>query len=119
MDRTYHRKHIPFCSTRIAQCDQYMFPEKDQTEPVCENGVSHPIYSCNGWISYTLPLEMYPRVNEVHPQIAMSKSPHFMARDAKMQRYIERAELDRAEGRIEGFYVEGAAYDPYAERFGY
>jgi hypothetical protein len=107
MDRNYHRKHIPYCGTRVAQCDQYSWPEKDHTEQRCENGVSHPIYNCQGDISYTLPLSLYPKVTEVHPQIEMSKQPHFMVRDPYMERYVERASRDLYEKRLEGFYYYG------------
>lgn len=116
VERDHYRKHLPFCPTRIALVDQYMFPEKDTTERLCENGVSHPIYACNGDVSRTLPLHMYPEVNEVHPQIRMSSQPHFMIRDPVHASVIERDQLDRASGRIEGFYMGGGEYDPYRRR---
>lgn len=116
VERDRYIKHIPFCETRIALVDQYMFPEKDTTERLCNNGVSHPIYSCNGNISRTLPLTMYPAINEVHPQIRASSQPHFMARDSMMARMIEQDQLDRARGRLEGFYMGGGEFDPYRRR---
>lgn len=116
IERGNYRKHIPFCPTRIALVDQYMFPELDTTEKVCNNGVSHPIYACNGDISRTLPLHMYPEVNSVHPQIRQSSQPDFMIRDPIHARIIERDQLDRARGRIEGFYMGGGEYDPYRRR---
>ena len=116
LERNHHRRHVPFCPSRIALVDQYMFPEKDTTERLCENGISHPIYACNGDISRTLPLDMYPEVNEVHPQIRQSSRPHFMIRDPVHARIIEMNQLDRASGRLEGFYIEGAGYDPRRQR---
>lgn len=106
-------RYIPFCETRIALPDQYSFPEKDTTERLCQNGVSHPIYSCRGEISRTLPLTMYPLVDQIHPQIFQSSQPHFMVRDPLMARAIEVDQLDKARGRLEGFYVDGGEYDPY------
>ena len=113
MDTTSHRRYIPFCETRIPIVDQYAFPEKDTTERICQNGVSHPIYSCRGEISRTLPLTMYPKVNEIHPQIFRSSQPHFGVRDPAMARMVEIDQLDKARGRLEGFYVDGGEYDPY------
>ena len=105
MARDGHLRYIPFCETRVAIVDQYMWPEKDTTERICHNGISHPIYACDGTISRTLPLDMYPRINEVHPQVRGPLPPHFMARDPCIARSIEMAQLDRARGRLEGFYV--------------
>jgi hypothetical protein len=112
MERDLHRRHIPFCETRPAIVDQYMWPEKDTTERVCNNGVTHPIYACNGVISRTLPLTSYPRVDEVHPQIRMSSQPHFGSRDPRMRRAIEEAQLDIASRRLEGLYVTSTDIDP-------
>lgn len=114
--RNGSRRYMPFCETRIALPDQYMFPEKDTTERICHNGQSHPIYSCNGEISRTLPLTMWPKVNEIHPQIFFSSQPHFGLRDIEMSKVIERDQLDKAAGRLEGFYVDGMEYDPYRVR---
>src|SRR5437868_8525060 len=94
VERDLYRRHIPFCETRIALVDQYMFPEKDTADRLCNNGISHPIYACNGMVSRTLPLDMYPEVNEVHPQIRESSHPHFMIRDPVHARVIERDQLD-------------------------
>lgn len=116
VERNLYRRHIPFCETRIAIVDQYMFPEKDTTERRCNNGVSHAIYACNGDISRTLPLHMYPKVDEVHPQIRMSSQPHFMIRDPVHAKHIEQNQLDWASGRLEGFYMGGGEYDPYQQR---
>jgi hypothetical protein len=110
------RRYIPFCETRIPVVDQYMFPEKDTQERICHNGQSHPIYSCNGNISRTLPLNMWPKVDEIHPQIFYSSQPHFGVRDPTMSKMIEQDQLDKARGRLEGFYVDGTEYDPYRVR---
>lgn len=85
MERNLYAKHSPFCSVRIAGVDQYMFDKKDNTERICENGVSHPIYGADGNISYTLPLEYYPPdFRQVHPDIAKSSfKPFFNARNAQ------------------------------------
>lgn len=104
MDRNFHPKWIPLNRGRYAPCDQYMFPEMDKTERLAENGVSQAIYACNGNISYTLPLHMYPKENEIHPQISRSHYPHFPVRDPAMIKYITQAEKDMRDGRIEGFY---------------
>ncbi len=104
VERDKYRRHIPFCQTRPAVVDQYMWPEKDTSDRVCNNGVSNPIYACNGDISRTLPLHEYPRVNEVHPQIRESFWPHFQARDPRMARAVEHAQLEKARGVLEGFY---------------
>jgi hypothetical protein len=113
MDRTSHKRHVPLCTTRIHPVDQYMFPEVDTQERVCENGVSHPIYSCNGEISRFLPLDMWPRVNEIHPQVRMSSQPHFGIRDARAAKRIELEQLDLATKRLEGLYVHGMPYGSY------
>jgi hypothetical protein len=108
MDRNMHVKWIPLDRGRIAPCDQYMFPEMDKTERLAENGVSQPIYACNGTLSYTLPLHMYPKVNQVHPQISRSQIPHFPIRDPHMLRLVNNMQTrnlrDIREGRLEGFY---------------
>ena len=104
MSRDQHKRHIPFCETRVHLADQYMWPEKDTTERVCNNGVSHPIYSCRGEISRTLPLDMYPRVNEVHPQIKRGSQPHFGSRDPATRRMLDRDYMDIQAGRLEGLY---------------
>lgn len=116
MDRSSHKRYMPYCETRYALVDQISFPEKDTTERTCQNGLSHPIYSCRGEISRTLPLTMWPKVNEIHPQIYPSSQPHFMVRDPIMARRIEADQLDKARGRLEGFYVDGGEYDPYRIR---
>ena len=73
MDRNLHMKHVPVCPRNIGIVDQYSWAEKDTNKYACYNGISHPIYDTKGWINYGLPLEMYPPVDAVHPQIAMVK----------------------------------------------
>ena len=80
MDRQYHKKHVPVCPRHTGIVDQYMWSQKDTTKYMCYNGISHPIYDCKGWVNYTLPLEMYPKVNKIHPQIAMVRRPHLQYR---------------------------------------
>lgn len=113
MDRTSHKRYVPYCSTRIHPVDQYMFNEIDTKERVCQNGISHPIYSCNGELSRFLPLDMWPRVNEIHPQIRQSSIPHFDARDRDMARMIEREQLDIAAKRLVGMYAHQDSYRKY------
>lgn len=77
MDRHLHKvKYIPQCPRQAALVDQYMWEQKDTNKYMCYNGISHPIYDCKGWINYSLPLEEYPPVDSIHPQIAMVKRPH-------------------------------------------
>ena len=104
MDRQYHKKYVPYCETRVAPVDQYAWPELDQAYRVCMNGITHPIYACNGDISYTLPLEMYPNVNKVHPQIPYSRFPHYGFRDPQTQIKALQAAHDFESGRMSGFY---------------
>lgn len=106
MDRTSHKRYIPYCSTRIHPVDQYSFPEVDTKERVCQNGLSHPIYSCNGEISRFLPLDMWPRVNEVHSQIRQSSIPHFNIRDREYAKRLEMEQLDIASKRLQGLYTD-------------
>jgi len=114
VERNRYTKHIPMCVTRPALVDQYMWPEKDTTERICENGISNPIYSCDGNVSRTLPLDMYPQVDKVHPQIFRSSQPHFGLRDPRTAKIVELNQLDLASKRLEGFYVTNETYDPYA-----
>jgi|SRR5271155_3114515 hypothetical protein len=106
IERDRYKRHIPFCETRIALVDQISFPEKDTTERICHNGVSNAIYACDGTISRTLPLHMYPKVNQIHPQILRSSGPDFQSRDPMMMAIIEQTQRDRAAKRLEGFYTE-------------
>lgn len=105
VERDHYLRHLPWCETRYPVVDQYMFPEKDTTERICNNGVANPIYACDGTISRTLPLDMYPKVNQVHPHILMGSQPHFMSRDPYTARLIEMDQLARARGQLEGFYL--------------
>lgn len=82
MERNLMYKHVPYCGVRVSLVDQYSWKQKDSTERICENGVSYPIYSANGVISYMLPLEKYPpNYQAIHPDIAKSSNkPFFNAR---------------------------------------
>jgi len=80
MDRQLHPKYFPDCPRHASLVDQYMWPEKDTNNYTCHNGVSHPIYNCKGWINYSLPLEMYPPENNIHPQIEMIRRTHLNTR---------------------------------------
>lgn len=114
MDRQLHKKYVPTCPRHTALVDQYMWPQKDSTKYMCHNGISHAIYDCKGWINYTLPLEMYPPVGKVHPQIAMVRRPHLQYRGSSLHRTDHRqhsreyySNKDSIEGRTEGFYFRG------------
>ncbi len=80
MLRNYHTKYFPQAPRHIALVNQYSWPVKDTNKYMAYNGISHPIYSCNGNINYTLPLEMYPPVDDVHPQIKMVRRMHLNQR---------------------------------------
>lgn len=71
MDRDKHKKYVPYCPPNIPVVDQYMWSGKDKkmAHANCLNGLSQDIYNCRGELSRTLPLEMYPKVNEIHPQV--------------------------------------------------
>lgn len=117
VERDRYRRHVPFCETRIALVDQYSFPEKDTSERICMNGLSHPIYSADGKISRQLPLDMYPRVDEVHPEMFGSSNPHFGMRNINSARQLEQRQLQRAGQRLNGdVYVndDSGYYDAYA-----
>jgi len=110
MDRQLHKKWFPNCPRHAAVVDQYMWPQKDTTAYRCYNGISHPIYDCKGWVNFSLPLEMYPPVHQVHPQIAMVRRPHQQYRGtAKFPVQVEHFGFnDISEGRTEGFYSTSA-----------
>jgi len=115
MDKHLHKKYVPTCIRHAGLPDQYMWPQKDTTKYMCHNGISHPIYDCQGWINYSLPLELYPPVGKVHPQISMVRRPHLQYRPSEyvlpnpeedprlysMYRY--RRGCDDSD-RVEGFY---------------
>lgn len=116
MDRNLHPKYIPKCPRNIGVVDQYSWEHKDTNDYMCENGISHPIYDCNGWVQFSLPLELYPPVNSIHPQIDMVKRMHLNWRNSEdrlealrnkedkfRQEMKEQFEHDR---RMEGFYAD-------------
>ena len=118
MDRNLHPKFIPPCKANISLVDQYSLPEKDTNKYMCTNGISHPIYDCKGWVNYSLPLELYPPENEIHPQIEMTRRMHLNWRmdptkivhlrqqyKPYKNNYTEGFQYDDIEsGRVEGFY---------------
>jgi hypothetical protein len=108
MNREGAKKYYPYCVSRYDPVDMYSWPQIDMDSKyrTCENGTSHPIYSCNGDISYTLPLDMYPPDHKkIHPQIYHSYQPHFGVRDKRMGAYLKMMVEDHKAGRIEGFYM--------------
>lgn len=116
VDRYSHKRHIPFCPTQVPMVNQYMWPEKDTNEYLCVNGLSHAIYACDGSIARTLPLEMWPRVNEIHPQIAQSRRRHFALRSQPARDVFKSAfALQQRDNRLEGMYR--GVIPPRNERF--
>jgi len=84
MDRNRHRRHVPREVRQIPLVDQYMWPEKDSNVyHALDNGISHPVYDCGGWIHYSLPLEMWPKLGEIHPQVRhqMELARHYQRRE--------------------------------------
>ncbi len=109
MDRNRHKKHIPFCPRNVPPVEAYMWKDKDTNDYRCFNGISHPIYDCKGEINYTLPLEQYPLVGSVHPQINMTRRMHLQWRGEPDKRIPVRERFnfeqeDYNSGRTEGFY---------------
>lgn len=76
MDTTGHLRYIPVCPPAVALVDQYNWKDKDAKLEygLCNNGIGQPIYNCQGNISRSLPLEMYPKVNEIHPEVRMMQN---------------------------------------------
>lgn len=108
-------RYIPNCPRNIAPVDQYMWKDKDTNQYMCQNGISHAIYDCKGMINYTLPLEEYPPVDRVHPQIEMTRRMHMQWRTSPYKKEILNSRFpfnegfsfmddDMASRRIEGFY---------------
>jgi hypothetical protein len=127
MDRNLHKRHIPYCPTQVALPNQYSWPEKDGSTRLCHNGLSAPIYQCNGEIHYSLPLHQYPGVSQIHPEVLASKSTGYENRAPRMNNTTYPSNLpqfkynndgltifdwgrtqsayDMQNGRTEGFYV--------------
>lgn len=122
MSRDQHPRYVPFAETRIALVDQQAWEQKDTFQRVSANGISAPIYSCMGTLNRTLPLDKYPRINEVHPEVRIPLAPHFEARSQELRNYImsrpnqgpyrrydarvlREGQKDMDEGRIEGLYI--------------
>lgn len=117
MDRNLHPKYVPKCPRNIGVVDQYSWEHKDTNDYMCENGISHPIYDCNGWVQFSLPLELYPPVNSIHPQINMVKRMHLNWRNSEerlqalrekeeniRKKMKESYETDHLDFRMEGIY---------------
>lgn len=104
MDRQLHKKYIPQCPRNYGMVDQYMFKNPDSNKYRCYNGISHPIYDCKGWVNYSLPLHMYPPVNDVHPQIKMVHRQHLNYRGPYKRRFIVE---DEHHGTRENFTSDG------------
>jgi hypothetical protein len=109
MDRNLHKKYVPQCPRHAAVVDQYMWADKDTNRYKCYNGISHPIYDCKGWINFSLPLEYYPPVDRVHPQIEMTRRMHLNWRgdpykEVAVNEGYQYLANDVASGRTEGFY---------------
>lgn len=100
MLRNYHTKYFPEAPRNIALVDQYSWPVHDTNKYMAYNGISHAIYSCNGSINYTLPLEMYPPVDDVHPQIKMVRRMHLNQRGPNPVRYIPPTVRDYNDGNV-------------------
>lgn len=112
-DRDLHRKYYPDATQKIGVVDQYMWAEKDTNEYPANNGVSRPIYSCSGNISYSLPLSEWPKLGTVHPEIRMTRRQHLNLREpVRIERYEAPpgasypggASGGASDGRLEGFY---------------
>ncbi len=100
MFRDQHKKYFPQCPRRQSLVNQYMWPEKDTNQYMCYNGISHPIYDCKGDINYTLPLDMYPPVDDVHPQIKMVRRMHLNHRGPNPVREIAPNVRDYHDGYV-------------------
>jgi len=76
MDKNLNPPFVPVCPRNIAIVDQYQYDyeDKDYNRYQCMNGISDPIYSCNGQVAFSLPLENWPPGDDLHPQV------HLMSR---------------------------------------
>ena len=121
MDRNWHKKFIPPCKRTIPIVSQYLWEDKDTNTYMCTNGISHPIYDCKGWVNYSLPLEMYPPANEVHPQIEMVRRMHLnwrgnptkLVKLEKKRHYPAGMEGFQNDNGTEGFYSGRQHPNPY------
>ena len=112
MDRDVSPAYFPQCPRNAGLPDQYMWAEKDTTAYKCYNGVSHPIYGCDGKINYSLPLHMYPQQGQVHPQVQRTKRPHMDYRQDPRVLVHE----PRLPARPDLVHHYGWMYDPSLER---
>lgn len=109
MFRDNYKKYVPTCPKTIPVVDQYMWKDRDTNQYNCNNGVSHAIYDCQGNVSYTLPLDMYPPGGDIHPQIPLSNRMHF---NYRMSPDIVTEVRDvLREGNVEG-YEGGSRTNP-------
>nr|QBK87031.1 MAG: hypothetical protein LCMAC103_03750 [Marseillevirus LCMAC103] len=129
MDRHVHPKFVPHCPVNVAFVDQYQYntPDKDHNVYLCENGLSTPVYSCDGNIHQTLPLERYPRAGTVHNDIRLGNLVHFQGHPRGSQMGVHPHALSRlnlAKARLDREpYTPDArrAYGryPYPDVYGY
>ena len=66
MDRTGYHKEIPFCPNRRALVDQYMHEKKNNPHnDGCISWREDEIFSCDGTVKLSVPLENYPPVTRM------------------------------------------------------
>lgn len=87
MDRSQGRKHVPICPHVPALPDQYSRDVKDTNYYSCINGLSKPIYDCTGDVHFSLPLEEWPRANQIHPEVALQMQQ--VGKQPQGQRYLK------------------------------
>lgn len=104
MDRVPNPIHVPTCPRQIPLVNQYMWPHKDSTQYHCNNGISHPIYDCQGHVQRALPLEEYEFNGQIHPQVRLTRRMHLNFRENPN---FKVALEDLKSKRTEGFYVNG------------
>src|SRR5271154_6795627 len=82
VDRNLHPEYVPTCFSHVAPVDRYLWPTQDSTNMyLCHNGIFGPIYANNGNLAFTLPLEEYPKENEISPYVIQSQQGlHFPRR---------------------------------------
>lgn len=75
MDRKSHPKHHPFFTKSKPYVDNYLkgtpkFIGYDPYTPL-NSGLSQPLYDVYGDINFSLPLDMYPPVKDIHRQVIL------------------------------------------------
>jgi hypothetical protein len=112
VDRTRSRRHIPFCPTMPEYVDRYSWPDKDLRVHDCQDGYFHNVYNCAGEISFSLPLENWPRLGTVSNDIALSEPVHFHSRDPRTARKIKQHYMPKyTDAQLEGMYTRGTEYE--------